>query len=68
VSVTTSSGAVLNYQVSGLRIYDKSQDLPPDLFLSTGPPRLVLITCGGEFDQASLTYVNNIVVFADPVA
>ena len=68
VSVTTSSGAVLNYQVSGLRIYDKSQELPPDLFASTGPPRLVLITCGGEFDQASLRYVNNVVVFADPVA
>ena len=27
-------------------------ELPADLFARTGPPRLVLITCGGEFDRS----------------
>jgi hypothetical protein len=67
-TVKTAGGAVLNYRVVALQIFDKSEDLPPDLFTSTGPPRLVLITCGGEFDQAALSYTDNIVVFAEPVA
>jgi hypothetical protein len=51
-----------------MRIYEEAQDLPPELFAPTGSPRLVLITCGGGFDQASLSYLNNVVVFADLVA
>ena len=33
-----------------------------------GAARLVLITCGGRFDQASLSYDDNIAVTAVPVA
>lgn len=67
VSITTATGHVVHYAVTGRRIYTKHQALPPDLFATTGPPRLVLITCGGPFDASTRSYEDNIVVFAAPV-
>jgi sortase (surface protein transpeptidase) len=43
------------------------QALPiEELFVWDGPPRLVVITCGGEFDAASGSYEENVVVHAVP--
>lgn len=52
--------------VTGRRVHVKANGLPPELFTTTGAPRLVLITCGGPFDLATRTYLDNIVVFATP--
>jgi hypothetical protein len=41
-------------------------ELPPDLFARTGPAKLVLITCGGEFDRSIRRYKQNVVVVANP--
>jgi Sortase domain len=41
-------------------------ELPPDLFARTGPAKLVLITCGGEFDRSIHHYKQNVVVVATP--
>ena len=41
-------------------------ELPPDLFARTGPAKLVLITCGGEFDRSVRRYKQNVVVVATP--
>lgn len=48
------------------RVYRKTDGLPADLFATAGAPRLVLITCGGTFDRAAASYLDNIVVFAAP--
>ena len=64
--VTTATGDRRNYAVTGGRTYLKTDGLPPDLFATTGPPRLVLITCGGSFDRSTGSYSDNIVVFATP--
>jgi sortase (surface protein transpeptidase) len=64
--VTTTSGARRSYVVTGRRVYPKTGGLPADLFAIDGPPRLVLITCGGPFDRAAGSYLDNIVVFAEP--
>jgi hypothetical protein len=40
--------------------------LPPEVFAVGGPPRLVLITCGGAFDRRTRNYADNVVVFAEP--
>jgi len=64
--VTTTTGDRRNYAVTGRRTYLKANGLPPDLFATTGPPRLVLITCGGSFDRSTGSYSHNIVVFATP--
>lgn len=47
------------------------QALPDELFLKTGKPQLVLITCGGkvEYDSRGVAlYANNTVVIAEPVS
>jgi len=64
--ITTTTGDQRNYAVTGRRTYLKANGLPPDLFATTGPPRLVLITCGGSFDRSTGSYSHNIVVFAAP--
>jgi len=64
--ITTTTGDRRNYAVTGRRTYLKANGLPPDLFATTGPPRLVLITCGGSFDRSTGSYSHNIVVFATP--
>jgi hypothetical protein len=66
VEVTTADGATLGYVVVERRSYAKSGGLPADLFRADGPPRLVLITCGGAFDAASGRYADNVVVLAAP--
>jgi sortase family protein len=43
-------------------------ELPPDLFARTGPSKLVLITCGGEFDRSVRRYKQNVVVVATPAS
>lgn len=37
---------------------------PPGLFVSDGPPRLSLITCGGAFNKFNNTYPNRLIVGA----
>jgi Sortase domain len=68
ISVTTATGLVVRYRVTGRRVYVKHQGLPADLFATSGPPRLVLITCGGPFDSTTRNYQDNIVIFATPAA
>jgi hypothetical protein len=36
------------------------------LFAIDGQPQLVLITCGGDFDNATAQYDQNVVVIAAP--
>ena len=39
-----------------------------EIFTWSGPPRVVIITCGGEFDRSARSYVDNIVVYAELAA
>jgi hypothetical protein len=64
VSVVTTSGEV-RYVVAAVRHYAKP-DLPGDLASTAGPARLVIVSCGGPFDRARRTYLDNVVVFAIP--
>lgn len=66
VLVRTAVSSV-SYRVYARQIYAKAPGLPPALFDQRGPARLVLISCGGPFDQASHSYADNIAVFAAPV-
>lgn len=66
ILIVTTTGKHQTYLVTGRRIYAKTTGLPADLFTTTGPPRLVLITCGGPFDRTSGSYLDNVVLFATP--
>jgi len=66
VVVTYADRSQQRFVVVGRRQYPKS-DLPvAEIFARTGGPRLVLITCGGEFDDAAGSYRENVVVYAEP--
>jgi hypothetical protein len=66
IELTTGTGAVRTYAVTGRRVYQKAAGLPADIFDQLGAPRLVLISCGGPFDSTAGSYLDNIVVFAAP--
>lgn len=66
ILLTTTTGDRRSYTITGRRVYLKAGGLPPALFAATGPPRLVLISCGGPFNRATGSYLDNIAVFAVP--
>jgi hypothetical protein len=67
VLVTDAAGGTTRWRVVSREQVDK-QGLPVDrLFAREGPPRLVLITCGGEFLPEVGGYESNVVVVAEPL-
>ena len=65
VLVTRSDGTVEDYTVTDVRRIDRSA-LPEELFARTGPERLRIITCGGEYVPDQGGYQQNLVVTAVP--
>ncbi|RBY85387.1 class F sortase [Blastococcus sp. TF02A-26] len=65
VTVTDEAGRTHAYVVSARTSQPKSA-LPPELFRTDGPPQLALVTCGGEFDERTGSYADNVVVLAVP--
>jgi rhodanese-related sulfurtransferase len=66
VVVTSASGRQYRYSVAS-RVRVSKQSLNQlDVFRTAGPPRLVLLTCGGAFDAARRSYDDNVVVVAVP--
>lgn len=61
-----ADGRTVGYRATDRRQYAKAE-LPPEVFAAGGPPRLVLITCGGAFDRRTRHYTDNVVVFAEPL-
>lgn len=66
ITSQTADGAAAQFTVTARAVYPKTTDLPADLFRATGPPQLVLITCGGDFDANTGSYTDNVVVTATP--
>ena len=65
LTVSFADGSRRPFMVTAVEQYDKS-DLPADVWARSGPPRLVLITCGGDFDSAADSYEDNVVAYAEP--
>ena len=60
--------AALEFIVDSIEFIDKDS-LPqeaPRIFTHRGPYRLVLITCGGAFDESIRSYESNVVIIALP--
>ncbi|MCZ2858643.1 class F sortase [Blastococcus sp. VKM Ac-2987] len=67
VTVTDAAGATTRWRVVSRELVQK-QVLPLDeIFARGGPPRLVVITCGGPFLPEFSSYRDNVVVVAEPV-
>jgi hypothetical protein len=67
IDVVAGRGTTVAYRVDSLADVRKSAGLRTSLFSASGAPRLVLITCGGHFDEATRSYADNIVVTARPL-
>lgn len=65
VRVARSDGTLSSYTVVGVRRYDR-QALPDELFARTGPERLRIVTCGGDYLPDEGGYQQNLVVTAMP--
>lgn len=65
VVVSFDDGSDERYVVTGTATYDKDA-LPDDLFSRAVPERLVLITCGGDFNPELRSYERNVVAYAAP--
>lgn len=66
VITVVSRGTSRRYVVSSTRQLEKTSLNLTSLFSRSGPPRLHLITCGGDFDQTKRHYEQNVVVQAFP--
>ncbi len=66
VTVTLADGEVQRWEVSGRTSYAKTELPVDELFVRGGPVRLALITCGGDFDPATRSYEENVVVLLGP--
>jgi hypothetical protein len=67
VTVAHADGTSSVWRVDVTTSYLKEQLPIGDIFTRFGDPRLVLITCGGDFDRSRRRYSHNIVVYASPV-
>lgn len=68
IVTTGADGAARSWQVVARARYGKAELPISEVFVRTGPPRLAVITCGGEFDPATRSYSDNVVVIAEPAA
>jgi len=68
VTVTDAGGVARNFTVLSREEWNKSEAPLDRLFDRAGEPRLVLITCGGAFDDSTLGYDDNIAITAVPTA
>lgn len=68
VEVGDGRGGTVAYRLVERRVLPKSSPLPADLLAAAGPHRLVLVTCGGDFDRRTRHYTDNVVLLAVPVA
>ncbi|MER5705936.1 class F sortase [Micromonospora sp. NPDC002296] len=68
IQVTRSDARTATFTVDGVGSYPKAR-FPTDLVYGAGTvPRLRLITCGGQFDEHTRSYLDNVVVFATLLA
>lgn len=64
ILVTENNGKILSFVVDDVRDYPKPQFPTNTVYGPTPNPELRLISCTGEFDHSSQSYLNNLVVSA----
>jgi sortase (surface protein transpeptidase) len=65
IEVRGTNGRTTSWQVSQVQQLLKA-DLPASVWAEGGPPRLVLVTCGGVFNYSTGHYNDNVIVWATP--
>jgi hypothetical protein len=68
IEVRRADGSTATFVVDAVRQYSKDSLPARRIYGPTPAPELRLITCGGNFDRATKSYDDNIVVFAHQAA
>lgn len=68
VSVTREDGARVTYEVYRIGSFPKDSFPTDEVYGQPGRSELRLITCGGDYDEASKRYLDNVIVWAGAVA
>ncbi|MFD3519042.1 class F sortase [Streptomyces sp. NPDC058653] len=66
ITLRREDGSDAIYTVQALRQYEKDALPDSQVYATTGPPGLRLITCGGTYDRERGEYRDNLVVYAMP--
>ncbi|NQX15805.1 class F sortase [Rathayibacter sp. VKM Ac-2857] len=66
IGLTGEDGVQRVYTVDTVETTEKTAVDLSSVFVQDGPARLVLITCGGDFDYDTRHYLSNVVVTATP--
>jgi hypothetical protein len=67
VLTSDDTGAVTRWRITSVALRNKSRGVDLDAFAGPSGPRILyLISCGGAFDSAELSYVDNVYVRAIP--
>ncbi|GAA1220278.1 class F sortase [Rhodoglobus aureus] len=67
IIVTTDDGVDHRYRLESVQSIQKEQVPLDQVFDRDGAPRIVLLTCGGQFDQNVRRYSDNVVAIANPL-
>ncbi len=68
ITVTRADGTTAVFRVSRVQTFPKDAFPTATVYGNLDHPGLRLITCGGSFDHAARSYVDNIIAFADLTA
>jgi hypothetical protein len=63
VEVSLADGATATFVVNAVAIYQKASFPAREVYGSHGYPGLDLVTCGGQFDTSTRSYLSNVVVY-----
>ncbi|TCK60158.1 class F sortase [Curtobacterium sp. PhB136] len=66
ITLTDAAGTTTHYAVTTVSLLRKTGVPWPSIFDRDGTRRLVLVTCGGDFDTTTHHYLSNLVVTATP--
>lgn len=66
VEVRDADGETTEFIVASVQYLPRATLSVKTLFARTGEPALVIITCGGSFDEATRSYSDNVVAVAHP--
>jgi hypothetical protein len=67
IEIFDSAGQVSTWSVDAAPETNLKTQLPPALWVTTGAPKLALVTCGGPFNTATGHYQDNVIVWARQV-
>ncbi len=65
IELDLQDGTTQRWRITAIIQYPKDVLPLDDVFVWSGPPRLAIITCGGEFDRTARSYTDNLVAYAE---